>query len=196
MMMGTNGSSSLNAGRKSRPSSPSDRTWSRITRAGGLAGIWASASVPLVTRANLYLARASSYISYWRSSSSMMRIVGGFISGFLRLSHRQDQGKSAAPVHHGLHGKAGFHLPGQFIDHREAQAGAAPHREGFGGEEGLEDAGQGFGRYAGAEVPYSDGGIMRGRCGRQHQAGGQLIHLARGQDYLLPVGHGFRGVED
>src|ERR1035437_10963027 len=120
MMMGTNGRSSLKEGRKSRPSSPSDRMWSRISRSGGLAGIWASASVPLVTRASLYLARASSYISYWRSSSSMMRMVGGFISGCSQISHGQDEGESAALVHRGLHGEAGFHLLSQLIDHREA----------------------------------------------------------------------------
>src|ERR1035441_7949338 len=196
MMMGTNGSSSLNAGRKSRPSSPSDRTWSRISRSGGLAGIRASSRVPLVTRVSLYLARASSYISYLLSSSSMIRMVGWFISGFIRLSHGQDEGESAVLVHHGLHSQAGFHLLSQLIDHREAQAGAAPDGEGFGGEKGLEDAGQVFGRYAGAEIPDGDGGITRGGHGRQHQARRQLIHLAHGQDYLLPVGLGFRGVED
>src|ERR1035441_6265140 len=104
-----------------------------MRRSGGLAGIKASASVPLVTRANLYLASASSYISYWRSSSSMMRMVGGFISSFIRLSHGQDEGESAALIHHGLHSQAGCHLLSQLIDHREAQAGAAPDGKGFGG---------------------------------------------------------------
>src|SRR6266540_1780493 len=45
-MIGTNGSSSLNAGRKSRPSSPSDNTWSRIRMSGRCLGIWAKASEP------------------------------------------------------------------------------------------------------------------------------------------------------
>src|ERR1019366_9181095 len=70
----------------------------------------------------------------------------------IRLPQRQDEGEGAALVHDGVHGEAGFHLFGQLIDHGEAQPGAATDGEGFGGEEGLEDAGQIVRRYAGAEV--------------------------------------------
>ena len=93
-------------------------------------------------------------------------------------AHRQDEGEGAALVHDGVHGEAGFHLFGQLIDHREAQAGAAADGQGFGGEEGLEDAGQVFGRDAGAEVLDGNGDVAGGWRGRQHQVRGQLVQRA------------------
>ena len=115
-----------------------------------------------------------------------------------RRPEREDEGESAALVHDGFHGQAGFHLLGQFIDHREAQPGAAAGGEGFGGEERFEDARQDFPARCRIRNPARR--RLRNappRAGASTRSAGNLSssRVAR-MICFCSAGHGFRGVED
>ncbi len=94
-----------------------------------------------------------------------------FLAGVHRqIPDWQDEREGAALADGGFHGQPRFHLPGEFIDHGKAQAGAAPGGKRFGGEERLEDARHDFRRDAAAEILHGNEHIFR-RGGRRRAPG-------------------------
>src|SRR6266481_8029976 len=74
--------------------------------------------------------------------------------GVRSFLHGQDKSKHAAIIDDGFDRDAGFEFPGQFINHRKAEAGAAAGGHCLGGKEWLENSGHVFRRYSRTEILY------------------------------------------